>query len=231
MLDLEPSKPPRHAVTRDDAAWAGQAAYTPATLRGYDAIVIGLSASYVWRCPAKYMLALYDQNVSARHLDVGVGTGYFLDACALPPGAAVTLLDSNRTPLEAAAARIRRYSPRTVQGNILAPLDLPDEHFDSVGLNFVLHCLPGSFVSKQVVFEHLARVLRPGGVLFGATVLGRGVRPNPIARILLAAYNRAGAFSNSRDDPEGLRAALAAHFARVELEVRGVTALFRAFRR
>jgi hypothetical protein len=76
----------------------------------------------------------------------------------------------------------------------------------------------------------LVRVLRPGGVLFGSTVLGRNVSPNPLARRLLALYNRGGVFSNSGDDAEGLRAALLAHFDRVELEVRGVTALFRAFR-
>lgn len=220
----------RHAVPRADAAWSGQAAYTRATLLGYDALVLGVSASLVWGCPARHMLALYDRHASARHLDVGVGTGYFLDRCALPAGASVTLFDANRTPLEVAARRIRRYAPRLVQGNLLEPLALPDAHFDSVGINFVLHCLPGALENKQRVLEHLTRVLRPGGVLFGATVLGRGVRPNPIARVLLAAYNRAGAFSNAHDDAAGLRAALSAHLSDVKLEVRGVTALFSAVR-
>jgi SAM-dependent methyltransferase len=230
MQNTEATQAPRHAVTRDDAAWIGQAAYNRATLLCYDAVVVGFSASYVWGCPARYMRALYDQNASARHLDVGVGTGYYLDACKFPEGASITLLDSNRTPLEAAAVRIARYAPQIVQGNLLEPLRLPEAHFDSIGLNFVLHCLPGGFESKQIAFAHLVRVLRPGGVLFGSTVLGRNVSPNPLARRLLALYNRGGVFSNSGDDAEGLRAALLAHFDRVELEVRGVTALFRAFR-
>ncbi len=29
-------------------------------------------------------LTLYDQYVSANHLDIGVGTGYFLDHCRFP---------------------------------------------------------------------------------------------------------------------------------------------------
>jgi ubiquinone/menaquinone biosynthesis C-methylase UbiE len=230
MHNTEATQAPRHAVTRDDPAWVGQAGYNRVTLLCYDAFVVGFSASYAWRCPARYMRALYDQNASARHLDVGVGTGYYLDACRFPEGASITLFDSNRTPLEAAAARIARYAPQIVQGNLFEPLQLPEAHFDSIGLNFVLHCLPGGFESKQIVLAHLARVLRPGGVLFGSTVLGRNINPNPLARRLLALYNRSGVFSNTGDDADGLRAALAAHFGRVELEVRGVTALFRAFR-
>jgi ubiquinone/menaquinone biosynthesis C-methylase UbiE len=229
MHNAESTQTARHAVAREDAAWAGQAGYNRATLYGYDALVVGFSASYLWRCPAKYMRALYDENASARHLDVGVGTGYYLDACKFPEAASITLFDSNRTPLELAAARIARYAPQTVQGNLLEPLPLPEAHFDSIGLNFVLHCLPGDFASKQLVLAHLARLLRPGGVLFGATVLGRNIHANPLTRAVLALYNRSGVFSNAGDDADGLRAALAAHFARVELEVRGVTALFRAF--
>jgi hypothetical protein len=50
----------------------------------YDALVLGLSCRFVWKCPAPSLLDWYNGHVSANHLDVGVGTGYFLDRCHFP---------------------------------------------------------------------------------------------------------------------------------------------------
>ena len=60
------------------AVEAGQAVYSPFVLRMYDWFVLGFSSRFIWRCPASEMRRLYDRNVSSRHLDIGVGTGYFL---------------------------------------------------------------------------------------------------------------------------------------------------------
>ena len=46
--------------------------------------MLGLCGTYVWKCPTPEVLAFYDRYVSARHLDVGVGTGCFLDRCRFP---------------------------------------------------------------------------------------------------------------------------------------------------
>src|SRR5215207_6158968 len=71
---------------------AGQAIYNRATLAVYDVGVLGLSCRLLWRCPKAEMLAGYDRNVGARHLDLGVGTAYFLDRCRFPdPRPRVTL--------------------------------------------------------------------------------------------------------------------------------------------
>ena len=53
---------------------AGQAVYTPWTLDLYDLVVLGLSNRLIWKCPTQRLLDLYNENVSDRHLDVGVGT-------------------------------------------------------------------------------------------------------------------------------------------------------------
>ena len=39
-----------------------------------------------------------------------------------------------------------------------------------------------------------------GAVLFGATILGRGIEPNGAARSLLRLYNAKGVFNNLDDD-------------------------------
>jgi hypothetical protein len=67
----------------NDAA-AGAAIYGNITLAIYDFFVLGFSNRLAWKCPASEMLTFYNEHVSANHLDVGVGTGYFLDKCSFP---------------------------------------------------------------------------------------------------------------------------------------------------
>lgn len=213
----------------DDAVRAGQAVYGRALLAVYDVGILGFSNRFLWRCPKRYMRELYGRHAGARHLDVGVGTGYFLDHCRFPTDKpAITLLDLNANSLGASARRIARYEPRVVQGNILEPLDLGDVRFDSVGLNFLLHCLPGTIEQKAAVFRNVKPYVDPGGVVFGSTVLTGGVRKNALARRVNAAYNRKGIFTNEADSVDGLRRVLEQEFDSPELEVRGSVGLFAA---
>jgi ubiquinone/menaquinone biosynthesis C-methylase UbiE len=82
----------------------------------YDAVVLGYNSRVFWRCPMAWLVALYDKDVSGRHLDIGVGTGRLLDDCSFPVKApSITLMDLNRDPLEVAAARLERYAPELHQ--------------------------------------------------------------------------------------------------------------------
>jgi hypothetical protein len=45
----------------------------------YDVLVHGLSNRFAWRCPTQRLLDLYRANLSADHLETGVGTGFLLD--------------------------------------------------------------------------------------------------------------------------------------------------------
>jgi hypothetical protein len=60
---------------------AGHAVYTKRMLGIYDFLVLGLSNRLIWRCPTQRLVDHYNRHVTANHLDVGVGTGYFLDRC------------------------------------------------------------------------------------------------------------------------------------------------------
>jgi hypothetical protein len=60
---------------------AGHAIYTPALLAFYDVLVLQLSCRFAWGCPPAEILAVYERHIGARHLDVGVSTGFFLDRC------------------------------------------------------------------------------------------------------------------------------------------------------
>jgi hypothetical protein len=54
---------------------AGQAIFTRPMLAMYDYVVLGIFCRFVWRYPNRHILELYQDCVSANHLDAGVGTG------------------------------------------------------------------------------------------------------------------------------------------------------------
>jgi SAM-dependent methyltransferase len=211
-----------------EAVEAGQAIYSPLVLKIYDGFVLGLSNRVLWRCASAHLRMLYDRNVSARHVDIGVGTGYFLDRARWPTALPeITLVDLNPNALAAAARRIARYAPRVVRANALAPLPAMGP-FDSAGLCYLLHCLPGEIATKAVVFDHLRSALAPGARVFGATILQGDAPRSWAAQRLMNLYNRKGIFSNARDTRAALEAALAQRFLDVKIEMRGCVALFEA---
>lgn len=206
---------------------AGAAIYNPVVLAMYDAMVLGLANKYAWRCPNEVLLDWYQAHISPNHLEVGVGTGYHLDHCRFAGAARIVLADLNGNALRKTARRIERYRPNAYELNVLAPFELPEAPFDSIAMNYVLHCLPGQKIpAKAVAFDHVLRFLKPGGVLFGATILALGVELNALARALLAFFNRLGVINNAGDSLAALECSLKNRFSRVEVRVVGSVALF-----
>ncbi|XWN29146.1 MAG: methyltransferase type 12 [Devosia sp.] len=214
----------------DEAAIArGSAAYTPRTLRAYDLVVHGLSNRFLWRCPTARLREQHRALVADPHLEVGVGTGFFLDDPAIDTAIRLTLFDANPHCLSHTAGRLAGRPVTTVEGDVFKPLPaLADAPFASIGLSYLLHCLPGAIPQKAVVFDTLARVGRAGTVIFGATLLQGDAPRNFAARALMGAYNRKGIFTNTGDRVEDLEAALRARFKDVEVTCVGAAALFQA---
>ena len=211
----------------DDPAYPGQAEYTRWLLAIYDPWVLGFMARAVWRCPTPPVVDRYRHHLGHRHLDVGPGTGYFLDNAGLPPEAEVTLLDPNPNVLAHASRRLKHMNLTRVEADVLKPLPVGGP-FDSAALNYVLHCLPGPQPHKAVAIRNVAAVLAPDGVLFGGTVLGSSEQHTPLARAILWAFNRQGAFNNVSDTEQGLREILEESFQTVEIDVVGSLGLFTA---
>ncbi|WP_285425568.1 bifunctional 2-polyprenyl-6-hydroxyphenol methylase/3-demethylubiquinol 3-O-methyltransferase UbiG [Pseudomonas sp. efr-133-TYG-103a] len=211
-----------------DSSAAGAAVYSPFTLALYDAWVLGISNRYAWRCPTKeVLLPFFRANAGLRHLDIGVGTGYYLANAQLPADTQITLLDLNPSSLEAAKRRIDRPGTRTLQHDVMTPIP-GDELFDSISLFYLLHCLPGPLDAKAAIFGTLKHNLQPGGVLFGATILGDEAGHNGFGRKLMAVYNKKGIFGNRGDTQLGFEAHLRQHFRDVTLKREGKVLLFRA---
>lgn len=209
--------------------YTSQAAPARLALKLYDAIVYRFNCPFVWRCPKSRLVALYDRHASARHLDIGVATGRLLHECRFPvPRPQITLMDLSPVALDVAGRRLARYTPRAHQANILEPWGLPEDSYESVAMCNVIHCLPGAMPEKAVVFEHAHNALVPGGVLFGATILGQGVEHNRLSRALLEHSNRRGVVSTEGDTLEDLRAGLERSFDSHDVQTQGAIALFSA---
>ena len=210
----------------------GASIYSPLVLGLYDAWVLGLSNRYAWQCPTRdVLLPFFRRHAGEVHLDVGVGTGFYPVHAGLPVSTRVTLLDLNPASLQAAKRRLDRATTTLVRHDVMTPLPARRVgSFDAISLFYLLHCLPGTMSDKARVFAHLKRHLRPGGVLYGATILGDEAGHNRFGRGLMAIYNRKGIFGNRHDTRLGLEQALRRHFGEVDVRIVGKVALFEARR-
>ena len=214
-------------MDRDDPAYKGQRDYTRMLLNAYDPLVLGPVARFVWRCPTSGLVERYRRHIRDRHLDVGPGTGYFLDRSGLPDGSRVTIVDPNRNVLGHVSRRLHHFDVTAVEADVLKPLPV-DGPFDSAALHLVIHCLPGPSARKARAVANVAAALASDGVLFGASVLGTSGRHTRVARTVLAAFNRQGGFDNLDDSEAGLGEILGASFEQVEIETIGSVAVFAA---
>jgi hypothetical protein len=212
----------------DDAVAAGAAIYSKPFLSVYDLYVLGFSNTFVWQCPSRLILDFYNAHVSGKHLDVGAGTGYFLDKCKFPTHhPTIVLADINTNCLQTTAKRLQRYRPTTHLANVLEPLQIGAADFDSIALNYLLHCLPGNLLSKGAAFRNLKPLLNShGGVIFGTTILGAGIKRNFLADILIQAYNSKGIFSNLNDNSDDLESVLRDNFRDFSIRIVGCVAFF-----
>jgi SAM-dependent methyltransferase len=208
----------------------GAAIYSPRTLKLYDWWVLDVSNRYAWRCETRtVLLPFFQRHLSANHLDVGVGTGFYLANSTPHPAQKITLLDLNRNSLEAARARVAALQPSVVLEDILNPAGaLGQRRFDSISLFFLLHCLPGDMSIKAEAFHTLRGHLTADGTLYGATVLGDDVGHNWLGRRLMKLYNAKGVFGNRNDTLSGLESALTRSFSKVKVWQHGKVALFTA---
>jgi SAM-dependent methyltransferase len=205
---------------------AGHSPYNRLLLAVYDPYV-RFNYRFLWGCEPRQVLDLYNEHVSANHLDVGVATGTIMNYCRFPtPSPRLALMDLNPNSLAVAARNLARYHPETYLRNVLDPIQINPPRFDSVGLANLLHCLPGTIRTKRVVFENLEAVLNPGGTLFGCTILNRGVERNPLASLTLYFMNARGHMTNKQDDLEGLKQSLMDCFPESSVKVVGCVALF-----
>ena len=207
---------------------SGASVYSPTILKLYDFAVLGLSNRFVWQCPTKtVLLPFYKEHLGLKHLDVGVGTGFYIARAGLTRSHQVSLLDLNENSLRAAAAQVKQAKVRTFMRDVMQPSSEPaDTGYDSISLFYLLHCLPGTMDDKETAIANLKRYLSKDGVLYGATILGDEAAHNPIGRMLLKLYNDKGVFHNMADTLNDLQRMLRRQFQNVQIRRHNKVALF-----
>ena len=202
-----------------------QAYFNLVSLIFYDWLLYGFVSQYIWGCTPHFLINRYRTLIGNKHLEVGVGTGYLLDKLN-PSNMAIDLMDLNDNCLQKTCKRLGRYNPNIFKQNILEPCNGHVDQYQSISLNYVLHCLPGDFNHKTVAFGHLKELLLKDGVLFGATVIGRNNKGHLAAQLFMRLLNVIGLFNNTNDEPEKLRTGLGQYFSYVDVDVYSSTAVF-----
>lgn len=179
-------------------------------MRFYDFIVHFLSNRFVWKCPTPHLVDHSNSHLTENHLEIGIGSGkLFRKSAADKNFTRLVIADVNPSCLEVATENLSSIKPvqsalETWTLNLLDPDSLRSreiEPFDSIGLNYVLHCLPGTFAEKLDICDRLIEhCLKPEGVLFGSTIFPE-LNPRWLSRKLMAFYNRRSIFHNQDDSP------------------------------
>ncbi len=229
MSDYVSSEIKTSSVTQPPSTWLGQLYFSTMSHHLYDLGLYRLVSPFIWRCPTQQLMDNYVENISPNHLEIGVGSGYFLTQTLCEDFLRrLVLLDLNSRCLEKSVKRLREFAPCKLQQNILMPFDQAQVKHSSVGMNYVLHCIPGSFRTNQRIFAHVHSVLEDGGVFFGATLLPHPVRDNFVSWLFMKLLNAVGIFRNAEHCLADLQHTLESTFRDVELSVVGSAAIFRA---
>jgi ubiquinone/menaquinone biosynthesis C-methylase UbiE len=112
-----------------------------------------------------------------RLLDIGCGTGRFLDFLKQTwPWLPVLGLDMSEPYVRYAKRHLKRCSRINLSVGNAESLPVPDETQDAVTSIFLFHELPAKV--RRTVFRECARVLKPGGRLVLVDSLQRGDQPD-----------------------------------------------------
>ncbi len=144
----------------------GAKIYTPLTLKLYDWWVLGVSNRLAWGCPTKeHLLPHFLEHVGNNHLDIGVGTGFYLTH--VPESSLISLMDLNEASLNAASTRAGESKIKhKISHDVFEPYPAAlHGQFDSISMFYLLHCLPGNISTKSCVIRNAAQALTDDGTL------------------------------------------------------------------
>jgi len=210
-------------------SWArvGQMFFSTMSHRLYDTGLYKFVTGSIWRCPTALLLDNYADNISNNHLEVGVGSGYFLrrTLCADYLDR-LMLSDLNRRCLAKSSSKLAAFAPITLRHNIQRAFPDNVRGFSSVGMNYVLHCIPGRFSANQAIFQNVHAALDKGGVFFGSTLIPGRLGDGIASWLFMRVLNGLGIFNNSNHRVAELKGALEVYFSKVEISMVGNAAVF-----
>ena len=199
-------------------------------IQHYDHIVNRINCLYAWKCSENYIINHYRSNISSYHLEIGPGTGYFLKRHNLRKNLSIqqlTLLDINENILDYSKKHLKNdydHDIQTLHYDIFSKKIPEHIKFNSVGINYVLHCIPGNLQHNiDILINNLGN---NGYNLFGATVICDPLYMNPIAEYELMLLNSLGIFNNRNDTYDQFNEYLINNNIRHNIVKRGYVTIF-----
>ena len=172
--------------------------FVSSSIKFYDYLVNDINCNYAWRCNKNNIFDLYRKNLESNHLEIGPGSGYFL----LPKHhnkkiGNLFLMDINYPILNHSHNNLKNHFPNVypIKHNIFEN-SLKFLDFQSVGINYVLHCVPGRLENKM---EKLINNLPENLTIFGSTVINDFNKQTNLSQVELMVLNKLGIFNNSND--------------------------------
>lgn len=162
----------------------------------YDIVVNDFNCRYVWKCEKNHIFNLYKQNISKNHLEIGPGTGYFLKNYSFSN---LSLMDVNEDTLSFSKNQLKPQSKK-IQNfhHDIFKQKIYVKDIDSVGVNYVLHCVDGKLEDKlDTLVKNL--ITDRDVIIFGASVVSENIGKNKIAEAELYFLNQMNIFHNQYD--------------------------------
>ena len=192
-------------------------------LFAYDYLVNDINCNFVWKCNQHKIIEHYDSNVTNNHVEIGPGTGFFLQNRQYNT---LQLIDINKDILVNANENLKENSEKiqTYCHNIFSSSSLHINPSRSIGLTYVLHCVPGKIENN--LNDLIQNIQFNNYTLFGASVVNDSKETNMFAETELLWLNRLGIFNNENDTYSGLREYLEASGLEYNLRLEGYVAIF-----
>jgi len=201
----------------------GQKVYSKLVLKLYNFVVLFFNNTFLWKCKTSQLLQLYKDNVSHNHLDIGVGSGYYLKNVK-DRLSKVALMDLNPNCLEYVKNVLKDKEVSTYQVDILK--DVAEEFYskyESISCNYLIHCLPDNG-NKEKVFENIAKMLSKDGVAFGSTIIDD--YSSSLAIMVANKFNAKGVFDNKNDTYESIEKYIKNNFAEYTIKQIGSVCVY-----
>ena len=163
----------------------------------YDYLVNDINCKYAWRCPQKNIFNKYNKYLGRNHLEIGPGSGYFLKNKNINN---LTLIDINQDILNYSYNNLisNNYEIKIKNHNIFNQELKLNSEFDSVGLNYVLHCIPGRIENNiDSIINNLKN--KNDYILFGSSVLNDVNLQTRLSKLELIYLNKNKVFHNTND--------------------------------
>lgn len=142
------------------------------SLQLYDVFVNEINCKYIWSCDKSKIFNLYQKNVRPNHVEIGPGTGYYLKP-SMHKIKNLSLVDINQDILDYSQKKLKEdnCNIETFRINLFSnPTKFTITENSSIGVNCVLHCIPGKLQDKiQCILDNIEN--DKNVILFGTTVV------------------------------------------------------------